>query len=135
MAHASAYRLVLPAAFCCALLFGACSGSGGLTDASVLDSDEGGASYYHDRFDGKPTASGEAYDRDDLTAAHRSYPFGTRVRVTSLKNGRSVVVRINDRGPHVSGRIIDLSRRAAEELDMVRDGVVDVRVDVLDWGE
>lgn len=132
MNAARLYRSVLPGLLLSASLLGACSGSREL-GAGVLDSDEGGASYYHDRFHGKKTASGETYDRNELTAAHRDYPFGTRVRVTSLKNGKSVVVRINDRGPHVGSRIIDLSRRAAEEIDMVRDGVVDVRVDVLSW--
>jgi rare lipoprotein A len=91
----------------------------------------GKASYYHDSLHGNPTASGEPYDRRALTAAHRQLPFGTVIRVTNLENGRSVQLRINDRGPFVDGRIVDVSRRAAEDLDFVRDGVVDVRLEVL----
>lgn len=91
----------------------------------------GKASYYADKFHGRSTASGEKYDKRKLTAAHRNLPFGTRVRVRNLKNNRSVIVRINDRGPFVKGRIVDLSRAAAERIDMVRDGVVSVKVEVL----
>lgn len=74
------------------------------------------------------TASGEAMDDGDLTAAHRSFPFGTRLRVVNLDNGRSVVVRVNDRGPFAKDRIIDLSKAAARSLDMIEDGVANVRV-------
>ena len=91
----------------------------------------GQASYYHDSLHGRPTASGEPYDRQALTAAHRQLPFGTVIQVTNLENGRSVQLRVNDRGPFVDGRIVDVSRRAAEVLDFVRDGVVDVRLEVL----
>ncbi|WP_231489598.1 septal ring lytic transglycosylase RlpA family protein [Billgrantia saliphila] len=90
--------------------------------------EQGQASFYADRYHGRRTASGEAYDRNALTAAHRSLPFGTRVRVTRLDNGRETVVRINDRGPFVRGRVIDLSRRAAEELNMLGQGVAEVRL-------
>ena len=86
------------------------------------------ASYYADRFHGRPTASGEFYDRRALTAAHRRLPFGSVVQVTHLENGRSVVVRINDRGPFVRGRVIDLSYAAAKDLGMLRRGVVKVRI-------
>lgn len=89
------------------------------------------ASYYHDALHGLTTASGEPYDKTALTAAHKRLPLGTRVRVTDLSTGRSVVVRINDRGPFIDGRIIDLSRRAAAALGMIRRGVVEVRVEVL----
>ncbi|MFW6062029.1 MAG: septal ring lytic transglycosylase RlpA family protein [Planctomycetota bacterium] len=92
----------------------------------------GVASWYGERFAGRPTASGEPFDPSALTAAHRSLPFGTRVRVTHLANDRSVIVRINDRGPHVEGRIIDLSRAAAEKLGMVEQGTARVSLDVLD---
>ena len=92
------------------------------------DDEIGLASYYADRFHGRPTASGEHYDRHALTAAHRRLPFGTRVEVTRLDNGQTVRVRINDRGPFVKGRIIDLSRAAARKLDMLQKGVVKVRV-------
>jgi rare lipoprotein A len=95
-------------------------------------SETGLASWYDDSLHGRPTASGEPYDRNALTAAHRTLPFGTTVRVARLDADRSVVVTINDRGPFVEGRIIDLSRRAAEELDMIHDGVARVRVVVVD---
>ncbi|MDU9389753.1 septal ring lytic transglycosylase RlpA family protein [Pseudomonas japonica] len=91
----------------------------------------GTASYYGARHHGKRTASGEAFDQHGLTAAHRSLPFGTKVLVTNLKNDRSVVVRINDRGPHTRGRLIDLSRAAAQRLDMIRSGTARVRVQSL----
>jgi len=92
---------------------------------------EGKASYYGARHQGKRTASGERFDMNTLTAAHRSLPFGTRVRVTNLRNDKSVVVRINDRGPYARSRIIDLSLQAAKQLDMLRSGVVPVRVQSL----
>lgn len=85
----------------------------------------GMASFYHEP---QPTASGERFIADGITAAHRSLPFGTRVRVTYLATGRSVVVRINDRGPYVGGRIIDLSRGAARAIGMVGAGVGRVRL-------
>jgi rare lipoprotein A len=93
---------------------------------------EGLASWYGRKFHGRPTASGERYDMHELTAAHRTLPFETRVRVTNLENGRSVRVRINDRGPFVDGRIIDLSYGAAKKLGMVEAGVVRVRLEILD---
>jgi rare lipoprotein A len=92
----------------------------------------GFASYYNDTFHGDPTASGELYDKNGLTAAHREYPFGTLVRVTNLDNGKSVVVRINDRGPHQKERIIDVSGQAARELDLVRMGVAKVTIEVVE---
>jgi rare lipoprotein A len=82
----------------------------------------GKASWYGPGFQGKRTASGERFDMNQLTAAHRTLPFGTRVRVRNIKNGREVVVRINDRGPQIQSRIIDLSKAAAAELDLVRAG-------------
>jgi rare lipoprotein A len=92
----------------------------GLAPAAAIATGE--ASYYADRFAGKRTASGEAYDPSDFTAAHRSLPFGTRVRVTNAASGRSVVVRINDRGPWDKSRLIDISRAAASEIGLVRRG-------------
>jgi rare lipoprotein A (peptidoglycan hydrolase) len=86
------------------------------------------ASYY---WQGTKTASGERFNAHDLTAAHRTLPFGTRVRVTSLATGRSVTVRINDRGPFVDGRIVDISRGAAQSLGMIDRGVTKVKLDVL----
>jgi rare lipoprotein A (peptidoglycan hydrolase) len=86
------------------------------------------ASWYGSYFHGNPTASGEAFDMHDLTAAHRTLPLGTRVLVHNLENDRAVVVRINDRGPYVEGRDIDLSYGAARALGMVRPGVVRVEI-------
>lgn len=88
----------------------------------------GVASYYGSRHHGKRTASGERFNQHGLTAAHRSLPFGSRVLVTNLANKRSVVVRINDRGPHTRGRLIDLSRAAAKKIGMIRSGTARVRV-------
>ena len=94
--------------------------------------ERGKASYYHDSLHGNLTANGERYDRNAMTAAHRKLPFGTVVRVTNLENGKSARLRINDRGPFVRGRVIDVSRRAAERLDFVREGVVDVEFVILE---
>jgi rare lipoprotein A len=94
----------------------------------------GKATYYSNRFQGRKTASGERYDRRQLTAAHRSLPFGSLVKVTNRLNGRSVVVRVNDRGPFGRGRVIDVSEAAARELDMMRAGVVPVTVEVVRRG-
>jgi rare lipoprotein A len=89
---------------------------------------EGKASWYGPRFHGRRTSSGERFDMHDLTAAHTSLPFGTRVRVRNVANGREVVVRINDRGPHVRQRIIDLSRAAASALGILKTGEAPVVV-------
>ena len=91
----------------------------------------GKASWYGPGFHGRLTANGERYNQYALTAAHRSLPFGTRVRVTNMNNGRSVVVRINDRGPFIRGRVIDLSTAAASNIGMIHHGVVPVRVQVI----
>ncbi|UYV15103.1 septal ring lytic transglycosylase RlpA family protein [Porphyrobacter sp. ULC335] len=88
----------------------------------------GSASYYAAKFHGRRTASGERFDNGEMTAAHRTLPFGSLVRVTNPANGRSVVVRINDRGPFTRGRLIDVSRAAAEELGMVSRGHADVEL-------
>ena len=89
------------------------------------------ASWYGPDFHGKPTSNKEIYNMYDMTAAHKTLPFGTRVMVTNLNNGHSVVVRINDRGPFVGERIIDLSYAAASLIDMVGQGVAPVRLEVL----
>jgi rare lipoprotein A len=89
----------------------------------------GKASYYGNRFHGKKTAAGERFDKMDFTAAHRTLPFGTIVQVTNLRNGKKVIVTINDRGPLNKNRIIDLSKAAAKELDMVNSGVGKVRIE------
>jgi rare lipoprotein A len=89
------------------------------------------ASWYGPGFHGRQTANGERYDMFGLTAAHRSLPFGTKVRVTNRQNGKSVVVRINDRGPYVGQRVIDLSRGAAQAVSMTETGIAPVKLDVL----
>ncbi|OHZ00212.1 hypothetical protein BC443_10235 [Salinicola sp. MIT1003] len=91
----------------------------------------GEATYYASYFEGRPTASGEPYDSQAMTAAHKTLPFGTKVKVTALDSGETAVVRINDRGPFVDGRIIDLSRKAAEQLGMVHEGAAEVQLQVL----
>jgi rare lipoprotein A len=92
----------------------------------------GWASWYGKDFHGRKTSSGEVYDMYQLTAAHRTLPLGTRAMVTHLGNGRSVMVTINDRGPFIKGRIIDLSYAAAQVLDMAREGIAKVRVEVIE---
>ena len=94
----------------------------------------GQASYYSDGFNGNKTASGETFNKDAFTAAHREFPFGTLLRVTNLSNNRSVEVTVNDRGPFEKGRIIDLSEAAANAIGMVQAGTAEVRIQVLKWG-
>ncbi|HET9982935.1 MAG TPA: septal ring lytic transglycosylase RlpA family protein [Longimicrobiales bacterium] len=95
----------------------------------------GKATYYSSRFQGRESASGAIYDERELVAAHRTMPFGTLLRVTNLANGRAVTVKVIDRGPHGSpSRIIDLSRRAADELGFIARGIARVKVEVLRWG-
>ena len=89
---------------------------------------KGLASYYADGYEGKTTANGEIYRQGKITAAHKTLPFGTKVEVTNLSNNKSVVVRINDRGPFIRGRIIDLTKAAAREIDMVGAGVAKVKI-------
>lgn len=93
--------------------------------------EQGTASFYAQKYHGRPTASGEIFDQAALTASHRSLDFGSKVRVTNRDNGRSVVVRVNDRGPFVRGRVIDLSRTAFAEIADPRVGLVPVTVEVL----
>ncbi len=93
--------------------------------------DDGKASFYHDKFHGRLTSNGEIYDKNDFTAAHRSLPFNSIVHVSNKRNGKSVIVRINDRGPFVRSRIIDLSRSAAQKIEMVPYGVVPVTIRVM----
>ena len=95
----------------------------------------GKASFYADKFEGVFTASGEKYRHNKLTAAHKTLPFGTKVRVTNLDNDKTVEVTINDRGPYVEDRIIDLSKQAAEELGFVNKGLTDVKLEVIDPGD
>jgi len=130
--------LLLAAA--CAPTSGAALPRGGAMEPSRavllpnLGAFEGYASWYGPGFAGRRTASGEIFDPAQLTAAHRTLPFGTRVRVVNLDNGRSVEVRITDRGPFKPNRVIDLSRGAAEAIDMVRSGLAPVRVEPIEPG-
>ena len=115
-------QLVLGA---CLVGFTAC----GTSKPAFTESGQG--SYYADKFAGRATASGAPYRPGKLTAAHNSLPFGTRIQVTNIRNGRSVKVVVNDRGPHVKGRIVDVSKRAAEKLGLIEAGVAPVRLKVV----
>lgn len=108
---------------------GSTSGSGGI-DPGVYQ--RGTASWYGEEFHGRPTASGEPFDMNALTAAHKTLPFGTMIDVTNSENARRITVKINDRGPFVEGRIIDLSKRAAIELGMVTSGTAQVELRIVD---
>ena len=99
---------------------------------SFAEPEEGVASYYADSLQGNLTASEEPYDKDALTAAHRTLPFGTRVKVSNLDNGKSVVVIINDRGPHTQNRLIDVSRAAAMQLGLIESGKAKVKIEVFE---
>lgn len=99
--------------------------------ASAAQTITGVASWYGPGFHGRTTANGERYDMHGLTAAHKSLAFGTEVKVTNGSNGKAVIVRINDRGPFVGSRIIDLSKKAAEAIDMIGPGTASVTVEVL----
>jgi rare lipoprotein A len=101
----------------------------------VAQTQTGKASFYADKFEGSPTASGEKYRHSKATAAHKTLPFGTKVKVTNLANNEFVEVVINDRGPYVEGRIIDLSKSAAETLGFTNQGLAEVRIDVVDHGD
>lgn len=105
--------------FCCVCIITSCG-------RNVVQT--GKASYYANKFNGRKTASGQRFYNWKRTAAHKTLPFGTKVKVTNLRNGKTVKVRINDRGPFVAGRIIDLSRRAARKIDMVNEGVGNVKI-------
>ena len=98
------------------------------TSCSPKVTEKGRASFYADSFQGRKTANGEIFKQNKKTAAHKTLPFGTKVKVTNLKNGKSVTVRINDRGPFVAGRMIDLSKEAARKIDMEKAGVADVKI-------
>jgi rare lipoprotein A len=105
------------------------------TSSGALLTVDGMASYYSTDFDKKKTASGEIFDKNALTAAHREFPFGTILRVTNLSNGKAVAVTVNDRGPFDKSRIIDLSEAAAREIGMIQDGTTKVRIEVVKWGQ
>ncbi|MGA2297323.1 MAG: septal ring lytic transglycosylase RlpA family protein [FCB group bacterium] len=103
------------------------------TDYSVVAGQtfRGKASYYADEFNGRQTSSGEIFDMNDFTAAHKTLPFGTIVEVKNLLNGKTVTVKINDRGPFVADRIIDLSKAAAMQIDLIRTGTADVELRII----
>lgn len=128
-AVAAAILLCAPAS---ALRYGPARDAGAAVQhAASAWSQSGRVSWYGPGFHGRQTASGEIFDSGDLTMAHRSLPLGSRVLVTNLDNGRSVVLRVNDRGPYAGGRIGDLSRAAAGRLDFIDDGVVQARIELL----
>lgn len=106
----------------------ACGGSKSMFTQS------GEGSYYADKFDGRRTASGEPYRPGQLTAAHNTLPFGTKLKVTNTRNGHSVNVVVNDRGPHARGRIVDVSKKAARKLDIIDAGVAPMKIKVLHMG-
>ena len=97
----------------------------------------GVASHYghNDGFDGELTANGEVYDKDGLSAAHKTLPLNSTIFVTNLSNGKSVKLKVNDRGPYIDGRILDCSYGAAKKLDFVNEGTTSVRIEVLKWGD
>lgn len=140
----SSSRVVVAAACAAAIGLAACTGSSPRftpsaaphmqVGGSYSELEEGRASYYADEFNGRKTSNGEVFDMNELTAAHRSLPFHTKVKVTNLDNGRSVTVRINDRGPFVEGRIIDLSLAGAKAIGMVGTGTAPVRLEVVEFG-
>jgi rare lipoprotein A (peptidoglycan hydrolase) len=105
------------------------------TNSRPLETVKGIASYYADKYNGKQTSNGEIYDMYGLTAAHKTYPFGTIVRITNLSNGKSVKLRINDRMPDYNPRLIDVSYGAAIKLDMLTSGIAEVKLEVLKWGK
>ena len=111
------------------LIFLLCVASLPAVFAQSFREETGKAGYYSDKFQGQITASGVPYDKKKMTCAHKQLPFGTRIRVTNLQNQKSVVVEVNDSGPYKEGFIVDLSRAAAEAIDMVRAGVVRVRIE------
>ncbi|WP_144282429.1 septal ring lytic transglycosylase RlpA family protein [Chryseobacterium echinoideorum] len=90
------------------------------------------ASYYHDKFNGRKTASGDVFDNSKLTAAHRTIPFGTEVKVTNLNNGKEVIVIINDRGPFHSSRVLDMSKAAFDEIGNIDHGTIPVEFEIVD---
>lgn len=112
--------------------FGCASASVQAKPSSCGFSQSGKASYYADKLQGRSTASGEPYDKNALTGAHWELPFGTMVRVTNTGNGKSVIVRINDRGPYSKGRIIDLSRKAFSSIGNTASGILPVTIEVVD---
>lgn len=104
---------------------------GELIENSARKISTGVVSWYGDKFHGRKTASGETYDKHELTAAHKSLPFGTKVKVTNIRNGKSVVVEINDRGPYAKSRVLDLSQAAFSEIGHTNTGVMQVEYEII----
>jgi rare lipoprotein A len=111
------------------LLLLVCLTGSGQSATATLKTEQGRASYYSDKLAGRKTSSGERYNIAKLTAAHKTLPFGTLVKVTNLSNGKSVIVKINDRGPMIKGRIIDVSKKAAQTLGMIKAGIANVKLE------
>jgi len=133
---AQAKRLLIPLALTIITVSAAFSNDAGvaakLTPAKLAPPETGIASFYGQKYHGRQTANGEIFDMNDLTAAHPRLAFGTRVKVTHLANNLSVTVRINDRGPFVKGRVIDLSQAAARELQMIQTGLAEVKIEIVE---
>ncbi len=91
----------------------------------------GVASFYHDKFNGRKTSNGEIFSNHKFTCAHKTLPFGTMLKVTNTSTGQSVIVKVNDRGPFVRGRVLDLSKAAARQIGMIEDGVAQVKVEIM----
>ncbi|MHB2267459.1 septal ring lytic transglycosylase RlpA family protein [Aliihoeflea sp. PC F10.4] len=115
----------------CALSLGAALPAHANDKVEALKTITGPASWYGSKFHGRTTANGERYNMHEMTAAHKTLPFGTKVRVTNQRTGQAVTVRINDRGPFVGNRVIDLSRGAAQAVGMINQGVASVKIEVL----
>ena len=130
-AHGTRWGAGCRTAVLAAVAGGACAAGGSAGDGGGGSEEHGVASYYSDALAGETTASGEPYDPRAETCAHLTHPFGTRLEVTRRDTGARVECRVNDRGPYVEGRVVDLSRRLAERLDMIDEGIVEVRLRVV----
>jgi len=108
------------------------SGCGGIANTGSSYTETGGASFYAMKYQSRLTANGERFDQAAMTAAHKKLPFGTRIKVTNVENGKSVIVRVNDRGPFVEGRVVDLSRSAFSQIGNTGAGVIHVVIEVVD---
>ncbi len=128
----SIHAIIGGSLFFLSFAFAACASPAGTT--AYADQLEGIASYYADDFHGRKTSSGEVYDMHALTAAHRTLPFKTIVNVKNLDNGRTIILRINDRGPFKDNRVIDISYKAALELGMISKGTAPVVIEILELG-
>ena len=119
---------------CSFILFLSCSSSPRYSSSNIY---YGVSSFYglNDGFDGELTANGEIYDKDGLSAAHKTLPLNSIIEVTNLANGKTVRLKVNDRGPYIDGRILDCSYGAAKKLDFVNEGITDVRIEIIKWGD